>query len=162
MTAQIPPVGPHPGVDVLLVGAALWAPAEAIQLVNLAWVKDEDVENPALATVLSTIRSLMYARQPHSPQLVLDELKRAGSLTEPVAEQLKAATTSGADPNALPQYAAATVADSLRRRTAAAGYALTTIAAEGAEADIAPMVEWAAESVRDCARRLEQLRGEGL
>ncbi len=76
-----------------------------------------------------------------------------------MAEQLKAATTSGADPPAaVRQYAIASVADSLRRRTAAAGAALSAIA-EGAEADIAPMVERAATSVRDCADRLATCGG---
>lgn len=156
---QIPPVGPHPSVDVLLVGAALWAPQRDPGLLNLALVQDDDIENPALARVLATMRALNYARQPHSPQLVLGELKRSGSLTPAVADQLKAATTSGADPAALRQYCAATVADSLRRRVASAGAALSSIA-DQAEQEIAPMVERAAASVRDCADRLRCLRGE--
>jgi hypothetical protein len=160
MTAQITPVGPHPSVEVLLVGAVLWAPTGDIGLIPLPWVKDDDIEDPALAKVLATARALCYARQPHSPQLVLDELKRSGSLTPAVAEQLKAATTSGADPAAVRQYAAAVVADALRRRVASAGVALSAIADQGTEADIAPMVERAAASVRDCADRLAALRGE--
>ena len=157
---QIPPIGPHPGVDVLLVGAALWAPNGDLALTPLVWVKDEDIENPSLAQVLAAMRSMIYARQPHGPQLVLDELKRSGALTPAVAEQLKAATTSGADPAAVRQYAAAVVADSLRRRAASAGVALSAIADRSAEADIAPMVERAAASVRDCAERLAALRGK--
>lgn len=158
MSAQIPPIGPHPSVDVLLVGAALWE-SDHLALVSLAFVRDDDIENPALAQILATVRSMVYAHQAHSPQLVLAELKRAGSLTPAVAEQLKAATTSGADPPAaVRQYAIASVADSLRRRTAAAGAALSAIA-EGAEADIAPMVERAATSVRDCADRLATCGG---
>ncbi|NTY58679.1 hypothetical protein [Mycolicibacterium sphagni] len=155
---QIPPVGPHPGVDVLLVGAALWG-GPRLFLASLRFVEDDDIENPALAQVLAAARSLIFADLPHSPQLVLDKLKRSGSLTPAVAEQLKAATTSGADPGAVLHYAAAVVADSLRRRAAAAGAALSAIGERSPEADIAPMVERAAASVRDCAERLAVLRG---
>ncbi len=80
MSAQIPPIGPHPSVDVLLVGAALWE-SDHLALVSLAFVRDDDIENPALAQILATVRSMVYAHQAHSPQLVLAELKRAGSLT---------------------------------------------------------------------------------
>ncbi|WP_141564444.1 hypothetical protein [Mycolicibacterium palauense] len=157
---QVLPIGSHPRVDVLLVGAALWASQRDPGLLHLALVKDEDIENPALARVLATTRALAYARQPHGPQLVLDELRRSASLTPAVAEQLQTSTTSGADPLAIREYAAAVVADALRRRTSAAGAALSAIADQAAEADIAPMVERAAASVRDCADRLAALRGE--
>lgn len=155
---QIPPVGPHPSVEVLLVGAALWE-ADHLALVSLAFVKDDDLDDRALAQVLAAVRSMVYARQPHGPQLVLAELKRSGSLTPAVAERLAAATTSGADPAAVRHYAIAVVAESLRRRAASAGAALSAIAETSAEADIAPMVERAAASVRDCADRLAALRG---
>lgn len=157
-SGQIPPVGPHPSVDVLLVGAVLWEP-DRVFLLPLGLVHDDDIENPALAQVLAVARSMVYADQPHGPQLVMAELKRAGALTPAVAEALKAATTSGADPGAVRQYAIAVVADSLRRRAASAGAALTGIAEHTPEADIAPMVERAAASVRDCAERLATLRG---
>ena len=157
---QVPPVGPHPGTDVLLVGAVLWAPQRLPGLLSLSLVKDDDVEDPALAKGLATARAMIYARQPHGPQLVLDELKRSGTLTPIVADCLKSATTCGADAGAIRQYAAAVVADSLRRRVASAGAALSSIADTAAEGDIAPMVERAAAAVQDCADRLAALRGD--
>ena len=59
---QIPPVGPHPDVATLLVGAVLWAPQRNSGLLQLSLVEDGDIEDLALATVLAATRSLIYAR----------------------------------------------------------------------------------------------------
>jgi hypothetical protein len=156
---QIPPVGPHPDVDVLFVGSLLWStPAYAAEV--LAFVLDDDIESPTLAIVLGAVRTLAYAGKPVGPQLVLDELRRFSAIRGDVAEQLKTATTSGADPGAARFYAAAVVADSLRRRVASAGVALTDTARGSAEADLAPLVTRAATACTDCAERLRHLRGD--
>jgi hypothetical protein len=150
MTVQMLPVGPHPDVDVLSVGALLWSsPHGAAEL--LALVRDDDIESPALAAVLAAVRTLARAEKPFGPQLVLDELRRSGALSAAVAEQLKMAMTCGADPVAVRHYFAALVADSLRRRVASAGVALSSAAWDGAEADLAPFANQAAATVADCA-----------
>jgi replicative DNA helicase len=156
MTPQIQPIGAHPDVDVLLIGALLWSNPNGL----LDLIADDDIEDPALAAVLAAIRTLAGAGKPCGPQLVLDELRRRGAVSTTVAEQLVAATTCGADPLAARHYAAAAVAESLRRRVESAGAALVAAGAEVAEADLAPLVGRAAESVLDCARRLVALRGE--
>jgi replicative DNA helicase len=127
----------------------------------LAFVHDDDFESTVLSTVVAAIRRLVLAEKPIGPQMVMDELRRMGELTREVAVQLQAATTSGADSGVpVPHYAAAVVADSLRRRVESAGVALTAAADGMAEADLAPLVHRAAVSVRDCANRLATLRGE--
>src|SRR5690349_4040572 len=66
---QIAPIGPHPDVDVLLIGALLWStPAAAADV--LALVLDDDVASPVLSEVLATIRRLIDEDKPCSAQLV--------------------------------------------------------------------------------------------
>lgn len=156
---QLPPVGPHPSAGVLLVGSLLWtAPQPAAEV--LALVCDEDMGTPALSTVLAAVRSLVDSGTPAAPQLVLDALKREGNVKCFAAKDLQDAVTCGAQPQAARQYAAAVLADALRRRLANAGVALATAATESAEVDLAPMVARASESIRDCAERLATLRGD--
>lgn len=156
---QIPPIGPVPDADVCFVGALLYA-SSADALSVLEHVLDDDVESPAMAAVLAAVRRLALSGKPTGPALVLDELRRVGQLRGGVADALRAATTSGADPTAATHYAAATVASSLRRRVESAGVALTAMAANGSEADILPIVSSAADACTRCAERLQHLRGD--
>lgn len=156
---QIPPVGSTPALDVCLVGALLYASPSAASGV-LRLVLDDDIEKPALATVLAAIRRLMAADKPAGPQLVFDELRRAGELTVAVADQLRAAVGCGAADLAAQDYGAAVVAGSLRRRMASVGHAITEAAQSAAEHDLSPMVASAAVSVSYAAHRLAELRGE--
>ena len=110
MDAQMTPVGPHPAVGVMLVGALLWSePATAAQV--LEFVTDDDMATPSLASVLGAIRRLATAGTPPGPQLVLDALRREGTLKQLAAKDLQDATTSGAQPLALREYAAAVVSE---------------------------------------------------
>jgi replicative DNA helicase len=124
---QIPPVGTqHPTAGVLFIGALLWSEPTKAAAAVLELVTDSDMSTPSLAVVLSAVRRLVTAGTPASPQLVLDALRREGTLKNFACKDLEAATTSGAEPLALREYAAAVVADALRRRIASAGVALTT------------------------------------
>ena len=157
---QIPPVGPQPSIGVMLIGALLWSrPDETAAVLEV--VGDDDMATPSLSAVLAAVRRLAQAGSPTGPQLVLDALRREGTLKRFAAKDLQDATTSGAQPMALREYAAAVVADSLRRRVASAGAALTTAAVDAAEPAVAPLVSRATVSCLDCAGRLDQLRGEG-
>ena len=158
-SAQLPPVGPIPSAEVLLVGALLWPTPDDDHGPVLALVADDDVADPHLAAVLACARALIYAREPVGPVIVLDELGREGKLTKLVADRLNTATTCGAVPAALRGYGSAVVAASLRRRVESAGAALTAAAESMAEADLAPMAERAANAIADCAARLAKLRG---
>lgn len=155
---QMRPVGHEPGVADLFVGALLYSTLAEARFV-LILVHDGDI-NPPLSTVLSAIRRLADCGVTPSPQLVLDELRRQGSLTRQVATTLMAATTSGACSSAARHYAAAVVAESLRRQMESAGSALSAAAGTAPEIDLAALVERAAASISGCAWRLGQLRGE--
>ena len=156
----IPPVGPHVPIDVLLVGALMWGSCSVRDV--LALVRDDDIENAALAAVLAAVRTLAGSGKTTAPQLVLDQLRRRGSVDQTVADALRSATTSGAAPEAARHYASAVVADSLRRRVESGGYALTAAAVESAETDLPRFAESVAQSIADCAARLQALRGEHL
>lgn len=158
---QIPPVGPHPTTGVLLLGALLWSqPAEAAAVLEL--VTYDDMPTASLSLVLSAVRRLVTAGTPSGPQLVLDALRREGTLKNFALKDLQDAATSGAQPLALREYAAAVVSESLRRRIDSAGVALTTAAADAAEAALAPLVSRATVACLDCAGRLAVLRGESI
>jgi replicative DNA helicase len=146
---------------VVFIGALLFStPADAADVLHL--VRDDDLADPAAAVVVAAVRTLVDAGKPAGPQLILDELRRTGTLRENVAGVLREATTAGACSQAARHYAAAVVAEALRRRVESAGYALSTAADTAAEAELAPMVAGAAAAVADCAHRLEALRGEPL
>jgi replicative DNA helicase len=157
--SQLPPVGPLPAAELLLLGALLWSRPDLDPGPVLALVADDELADPALAHVLGVIRSMIDTGQPVGPVMVLDELERRGGPSKQVGDRLLAATTSGAVPEVLRQYAAAVVAAALRRRMESAGAALCAAAESMAEADLAPVAERAVAAVTACAARLAQLRG---
>lgn len=159
IAAQLPTVGRPPAAEVLLIGALLWPTPGIDPGPVLSLVTDDDLADPLLAEALMVARSLVYAREPIGPVIVLDELRRIGGPRRAVADRLEAATVSGAVPQAIRGYACAVVAASLRRRMESAGAALSAAAESMAEADLGPLAERAAAAVADCAARLEKLRG---
>lgn len=158
--SQLPPAGPPPAAELLLVGALLWPaldgsdPREVLQM-----VADDDVADVATAELLSIIRP-MVAAGPVGPMLVVDELTRRGWHGRPVGERLRSAINCGAVPEAVRGYCCAVVAASLRRRVESAGAALTEAASSMHEDDLAPLAQRAAAAVVECAARLDRLRGE--
>lgn len=150
------PVGPHPDTATLLVGALLWArPDEASSILPL--VADDDLDSPALATVLAAMRRMPG---PYGPQLVEAELLRAGELEPLVAAELRDAVTAGASTVAARQYAAAVVAAAFRRRVESFGHALVEAAVDAAEAEVSALVTRCATQLASAANRLTQLRGD--
>lgn len=158
--AAVPPVGPLSGAELALVGALLWA-APADYDGALALVRPDDFESCAVATVFDTIRRLAESGRAHSPELVLDELRRVGRLTPELARVLASAATCGASPGACRQLAAAVVAGAWRRRVESAGRALADAADTSAEPALVALVERAVAAIRATAARLEKLRGGG-
>jgi len=158
MTAQ--PIGPHPDIATVFLGGCLWGHRFEVRLV-LHHVEADDFASPMLGTVAEAIRTLIDADKPIGPQMVLDELRRTGSLSTAVAKHLQDAATSGADTDLpLRHYGAALLAESLRRRVESAGAALSSAAAEASEADVARIVTNATTSIYDCLARLHHLRGD--
>ena len=160
MNVHAPPVGADPVVAELLVGALMYSTPEEAGAV-LIHVLEDDVDWP-LSPVLAAVRRLAGGGVPPSPQLVSDDLRRAGKLDRRVAVALASATTSGACAMAARHYASAVVSEALRRRVESAGHALCTAASNAPEADIAPLAAQAAAAIADCAQRLSLLRGETL
>lgn len=157
--AQVPPVGPTPNVSILLLGALMWSEPHAADEV-LAQVADADMPTTATELVLVAVRRLVAAGTPPGPELVHDDIVRVGELSSDVAKAIRDATTSGAAPNALRQYAAAVVAQALRRYVESAGNALVTAADEAPEHALAQTVLAASTRCLNCAKRLRVLRGE--
>jgi replicative DNA helicase len=157
--AQLPPIGPPPAAELLLIGALIWPRLDSDPDPVLAVVLDDDIADPAIAALVKVIRAMRADGQPISPVLVLDELQRRGGPRSPVGDRLLQATTAGAVPEVLSGYARAVVAASLRRRTESVGRALTEAAGSMHEDDLAPMAQRAAASIATCAARLEKLRG---
>lgn len=158
LTAQMRAIGPEPGVGEMLVGALMYSSTTEAATV-LALVHHDDID-PPLNVVLKSIRTLVGRNVLPSPQLTLDELKRTGSLTRQVATALMSATTTGACASAARYYAAAVVAESLRRHVESAGTALVNAASTAPESDLEPLVNNAAVTILDCAGRLRGLRGD--
>lgn len=157
--AQLPPVGPPPAAEVLLIGALLWPRLDSDPGPVLALAAD-DIADPATAELLGVIRSMLAAGHAVGPVAVFDELTRTGRATRTVTDRLMAATTSGAMPEALPGYVCAVLAASLRRRVESAGTALVEAAGSMHEDELPVLAERATAAILDCAARLEALRGE--
>ncbi|MBX8688668.1 hypothetical protein GO011_14630 [Mycobacterium sp. 20091114027_K0903767] len=154
---QIPAVGPDPTAATLLLGALMWTKTTAANNV-LAYITDDDIEHPAQAAILTAVRHLAADAQNHGPQLILDELKRTGCINSLVAQYLQEAVTSGAEPFCVWQYAAATSADSLRRRIANAAYVLQELADSQPEVGITVQATGLLADIIGHHGRLEHLR----
>jgi replicative DNA helicase len=155
---QIRAIGPTPSVADLFVGALLYSTAaevlEAARFVDL-----EDIDEPGQAVYASVV-ALARRGVPPSSQLVLDDLRRMGKLTRSRGVWLASAATSGACSPAARQYAAAVVAESLRRQAESSGTALIASASAASEVEVAALAEIAFARVRNIAARLVELRGD--
>jgi hypothetical protein len=155
---QIRAVGVPASIEHLLVGSLLWAQPDMTASV-LALVVADDLADPNLAVVLAALREMVARGEHYGPQLMCDRVTRSG--TRPlVLKAVRDAVTSGAAAEACHEYAAAVVAQSLRRHTESAGNALTTAATEASETDIPRIATNVAERIGNIARRLAKLRGE--
>lgn len=159
--AQLPPVGPHATAATLLLGALVWAtPDEAADVLDV--VRDDDMPTPAASVVLAAVRRRLSAGRLAAPALTLDELRadNSGRFDRLAALELQNAVTSGAAVPAMRDYAAATLADSLRRRVENTGTAMTSAAQVASEQELTALVSRAMVSCLDCAGRLQHLRGD--
>lgn len=155
---QIPAVGTvPPDVATLLIGALMWTKTTHANNV-LNYIADDDIEPPAQAVILAAIRDLAADDQPHGPQLVLDELQRTGRINDLVAQHLRESVTSGAEPSAVWHYAAATSADSIRRRIRNAANTLAELADGEAETGLTTQVTGLLADIISHHGRLEYLR----
>jgi hypothetical protein len=155
---QLRAIGPDPTVADLFVGALLYSTvAEVLEVVR--YVNLEDIDEPGQA-VFESVVALARRAIPPSSQLVLDDIKRRGKLTRTRGLWLASATASGACASAARAYAAALVAESLRRQTESLGHALVTASATYSEVEISKLAETGLTRLRYVAGRLTELRGD--
>jgi replicative DNA helicase len=154
------PIGHQPDIGIIFLGGCIWGHRVEVDLV-LNQVHDTDFLDATVGIVIGAVRALIETNKPLGPQMVLDELRRTGSLDKHTAAILQTATTSGADTDLpLRHYGAAVVSDSLRRRVSNAGANLSTAAMESSENELGHIVSSAATSIYDCIARLQHLRGD--
>lgn len=156
-TLTVPPVGPLPSVDDLLVCSLLYGD----QLDVLAIVHEDDLASPHAGAVLAAIRALTDRGTTVCPQMVLSELMRVGA-SRPAIDALRIATTAGAASCAARDLAGAVVAAAFRRKVESSGHAMKSAAERMAEADLGALVSHVANDCGDTAARLARLRGGEL
>ena len=157
-TRQIKPVGVRPTVPHLLLAALMFStPSEVLDVAE--HLEADDFVEPARAVFESVIR-LASQSTPPSCELVFDDLRRHGKLTRQRGTWLASAMPSGACSTTARQYAAALVAETLRRQTESFGAALRKAAEAAAEIEVARLADTAASRIRATSKRLASLRGE--
>jgi replicative DNA helicase len=156
---QIRAIGPTPTLADLFVGSLLFStPAEVLEVARFVVI--EDIEPEPGQTVYSSVLALARRAVPPSSQLVLDDLKRRGQLTRTRGLWLASATTSGACASAARAYAAAILAESLRRQAESMGQALISASESYSEVELAKLGGIVSTRLGYIAGRLTELRGE--
>lgn len=153
----VPPIGPLPSVDDLLVCSLLYGDQRGV----LAIVHDDDLANPHASAVLAAVRALVERGSTVCPQTVLAELVRVGA-SRAVTAVLLAATTAGASACAARDLAEAVVAAAFRRQVESFGHAMQMAAKELPEDALGAVVAGGASDCADIAARLLRLRGGEL
>jgi replicative DNA helicase len=158
--SQIRAIGTTPCLADLFVSALMFSSiAEVLDVVRFVVV--EDIEPEAGQVVYASIVALARRGVPPSSQLVLDDIKRLGKLTRTRGVWLASATTSGACASAARSYAAALLAESLRREAESMGQALISAAESYSEIELAKLGEIVTTRLGYIAGRLAELRGDG-
>lgn len=132
--SQLPPAGPAPATPELFVSGLLWAaPSQVLEARRT--VCEDDFPEP-LRTIVAAAFAL--ATEGHSgPELVLDYMRREGMFTDAIRRRLDALVVAGGTGHALPQLAAAVLANSFRERAEAYGRAIVeAIDNHESEADV--------------------------
>jgi replicative DNA helicase len=156
---QIRAIGPTPTLADLFIGALMYSTiAEVIEVVR--FVDAKDIEPEPGQVVFESVAALARRGVPPSSQLVLDDLKRRGKITRSTGLWLASATTSGACASAARSYAAALLAESLRRQAESMGQALISASESYSEVELAKLGEIVTERLGYIAGRLTELRGE--
>jgi replicative DNA helicase len=158
---HLQPVGRPATIEELAVGALLYSTATEVTEIT-QHLSADDFNTSAAGTVFKALESIADLGVPPGPELVADDLRRRGWWDRPVATWLGTATVSGACPPAARQYAAAVVADSLRRNIESLGAALQSAADTASESELHHLVVTGTRRIQNITDRLAQLRGEHL
>lgn len=157
--AQYPPSGPVPSNARLLVSSLLWAdPSTVVTVARL--VHPGDLDEPH-RTMFAAVVACAHAGQA-GPHLVLDRLVRQGDASQPVRDELSAATTAGGRTELLQDYAAAVLAERFRAACESYGRGVLGWAADGSESELWHGITAHGAELRKLADRLTAARGGEL
>lgn len=162
-----PPVESGPPdllADEMLLGSLLHWPAAQPDAGARALLDDvhaDDFTTTHASALYGVLRDRLLAGRGTHPVAVLDGLQMAGARHELRTGLARSLTARGADPLWARQFAAALVADALRRRVADAGEHIAKSAIDSSEADMVRLVADLASQISDHAGRLARLRREG-
>lgn len=131
--SQLPPAGPRPSTAELFVSGLLWASPE--QALAACRTIDEEAFTELLRPIVAACFALA-AEGYSGPELVLDYMRREGTFSDAVRRHLDALVVAGGTGHALPQLAAAVLADTFRERAEAYGRAIAEAAETEAEGDL--------------------------
>lgn len=153
------PVGRPATIEELALGGLLYSTAAEATSITQHLLAG-DFNEPSAATVFRALESIADLGIPPGPELVAADLRRRGWWDRPVATWLSTATVSGACPPAARHYAAAVVAESLRRNIESLGAALQSAADNASEPELSHLVVTGTRRIQNITDRLTQLRGE--
>lgn len=153
------PLGPQPSAAELLTCALLYSNCPTVVQIAEYLNANTDLDEPARTGYRAVVELARRDIAP-SPELVLDELRRKGSLDRPTACWI-AAATAGAPPEAARRYAAIVVSNSLRRQIKSWGTALVTAADTASECELKATIDSFAPAISYTFGRLAMRRGIG-
>lgn len=155
---HVPPIGPLPSADELLICALLYSGCATVVQIAECIDADADLDKPARNGYRAVVQ---LARQDISPapELVLDELRRTGHLDRATACWLVTAATAGAPPETARRYATIVVSNSLRRHVESFGNTLVTVASTAAEEELKVYINRFVLTISATFGRLAVLRG---
>lgn len=159
MTAQYTPVGPLPTNARLFLSGLLWADTRTVlNAARLVHVDDLDAPH---RTVYAAVLACAHDGQAGA-RLVMDRLIRDGDASQPVRDELAAATTAGGRPELLGDYAAAVLAERFRAACESYGQAVLGWTATGSESELWHGITSTGTTLRQLADRLTAARGGEL
>jgi replicative DNA helicase len=156
---HLAPVAPLPSAADLLVCALLYSDTRTVLQIAEYVDSAADLDEPARSGYRAVVALAGQDIAP-APQLVLDELRRTGTLDRQTACWLATATTAGAPPQTARRYAALVVANSLRRQVNSFGTALINAAETAAEDELKVTIDIIAPTISAIFGRLSPLRGD--
>ena len=156
---HLTPVGPLPAAADLLVCALLYSACPAVLQIAEYINASDDLDEPARRGYEAVV-ALAHQNITPAPQLVLDELRRAGRLDRQTACWLATAATAGAPPETARRYAATLVSQTLRRKVESWGLTLIAAAEGAAEDELKTLFGTSMQQITATLTRLAPLRGD--
>ncbi|WP_396912725.1 hypothetical protein [Mycolicibacterium sp.] len=144
--------------DELFISALLHSVAPTVVQIAALVDAQRDLDGPALRSFRAVVDIAQRGIAP-APELVADELRRAGSLDRRTACWLSNAASARVGCETARHYAAVVVATSVRRQIRNVGSDLAVLAATASEVELEVTIEHFAAMISDTFNRLAVLRG---